>query len=86
MFSGNHYVDFGVLDGELCAYLWGCPGEGRIFLKALEEYAGNNNLKLTVPTVLSDRLVKILSDNGYSPKEVPYLGDICEVWRKDESY
>jgi len=84
MSSGNHYVDFGVLDGELCAYLWGCPREGRMFLKALEEYAKRENLKLTVPTVLSPRLERILMDNGYSMKEVPYLGDICEVWSKDE--
>jgi len=82
MFSGNHYVDFGVLDGELCAYLWGCPREGRVFLKALEEYAERKGLKLTVPTVLSVKLAKILTDNGYKPKEELYFGDICEVWSK----
>lgn len=82
MFSGNHYVDFGVLDGELCAYLWGCPGEGRVFLKALEKYAKEKGLKVTVPIVLSVRLKKILGDNGYTMKKELYLGDICEIWSK----
>ena len=83
IFKGKHYVDFGILDGEISAYIWGCPHEGRIFLKALEQYAKKNNLKLTIPTVLSPRLEHILEDNGYTKKEVPYLGDICELWSKD---
>ena len=81
--KGKHYVDFGILDGEMAAYVWGCPGEGRIFLQALEGYAEINNLKLVVPTVLSPRLEHILKDNGYTKKEVPYMGDVCELWSKD---
>lgn len=79
----NGHVDFAILDGELCAHTWNCPTEGREFLKELEEHAKKNNLKLTIPTVLSSKLQYILECNGYIMKEVPYMGDICELWSKD---
>ena len=81
--KGENYVDFGILDGEMAAYMWECPGEGRIFLKALEEEAQKRKLKLTIPTVLNPKLEKILVDNGYTMKEVPYMDDMCELWSKD---
>lgn len=83
MRSEKGRVDFGIMNGELCAYTWNCRGEGRLFLKELEKCAEERNLKLTVPTVLSYRLRRILEENGYSMKEVPYLDDICELWSKD---
>jgi hypothetical protein len=83
MRSEKGRVEFGILNGELCAYSWNCRGEGRVFLKELERYAEKHDLKLTVPTVLSHRLQKILEENGYSMKEVPYLNDVCELWSKD---
>lgn len=83
MKANDNYVDFATFDGELCAHTWQCPGQGREFLKALEEYAKNVKLKLTIPTVLNIRLEKILRDNGYTMKEVPYMDDMCELWSKD---
>jgi hypothetical protein len=82
MRSEKGCVYFGITNGELCAYTWNCRGEGRLFLKELERYAEKHNLKLTVPTVLSYRLQRILEENGYSMNEVPYLDDICELWSK----
>lgn len=81
--SDGGHVDFGVLDGELCAYTWMCPKEGRAFLKTLETYSNKRKLKLTIPTVLNGALEKILRDNGYTMKEVPYMDDVCELWSKD---
>ena len=46
MSKGDNFVDFGVFSGEMAAYMWECPGEGRVFLKALEEYANEKKLKL----------------------------------------
>ena len=81
--KGNNYVDFGVFNSEIAAYTWDCPGEGRIFLEALEEYAAKEGLTLTIPTVLNPKLESILKDNGYTMKEVPYLDDVCELWSKN---
>ncbi len=80
------YVDFAILDGELCAHTWECPGEGRRFLKALEEHAKKNGLKLTIPTVLNPKLKHILKDTGYEMKKVwdEYMGEYCELWSKDK--
>jgi hypothetical protein len=61
----------------------GLSQEGRIFLKALEEHAIKEGLQLTIPTVLNPKLEKILIDNGYMMKEVPYLESVCELWSKD---
>lgn len=81
--KGENFVDFGIMDGEMAAYMWECPMEGRVFLKALEEQAQIRKLKLTIPTILNPRLEKILRDNGYTMKEVPYMDDVCELWSKD---
>jgi hypothetical protein len=81
--KGEGFVDFGVMDGEMAAYVWECPGEGRVFLNALEEQAKIRRLKLTIPTILNPRLEKILADNGYTMKEVPYMDDVCDLWSKD---
>jgi len=81
--KGNNYVDFGILCAEMSAYTWECPGEGRIFLKVLEEHAVKKGLKLTIPTVLNPKLEKILEDNGYTMKKEPYLEDVYELWSKD---
>lgn len=83
MSAKDNYVDFATLGDELCAHTWQCPGQGREFLKALEEYAKNVQLKLTIPTVLNIKLEYILRDNGYTMKEVPYMNDVCELWSKD---
>lgn len=80
--KGESRVDFSVLDDEMSAYMWYCPGEGRLFLKALEEQAQIRKLKLTIPTILNPKLEKILVDNGYTMKEVPYMDDVCELWSK----
>lgn len=83
--SMTGYVDFAILDGELCAHTWQCPGEGRRFLKALEEHAGKNKLKLTIPTVLNPALEHILKDNGYAMMTVwdKYMNEDCELWSKE---
>lgn len=81
--KGENFVDFGVMDGEMAAYMWECPGEGRVFLKALEDQAQVRKLKLTIPTILNTRLEAILRDSGYTMKEVPYMGDVVELWSKD---
>lgn len=81
--KGENFVDFGVMEHEMAAYMWECPGEGRVFLKALEEHSRERKLKLTIPTVLNKKLEVILVDNGYTMKEVPYMDDICELWSKD---
>ena len=86
MMSDKRYVDFAISDGELSAYIWQVEGQELEFLKELEHYAENHNLKLTIPNVLSLRLQKILEDNGYSMKEVPYMGDVIELWSKDKSW
>lgn len=78
----NNYVDFGVSNGEIAAYTWDCPEEGRVFLEALEEYATKEGLNLTIPTVLNPKLESILKYNGYTMKEVPYLDGMCELWSK----
>jgi len=83
MSKGESFVDFGVMNGEMAAYNWDRPGEGRIFLKALEDYAKEKKLKLVVPTVLNKKLEAILIDNGYTMKEVPYMDDVCELWSKE---
>ena len=80
--KGDNFVDFGVMDGELAAYMWECPGEGRVFLKELEKYAERNYLKLVIPTVLNPKLEDILRDNGYMMKEVPFMDDVVELWAK----
>ena len=77
------FVDFGVINGEMAAYMWECPGKGREFLTALEIYSKDAKLKLTIPTVLNIRLEKILRDNGYTMKEVPYMDDVFKLWSKD---
>ena len=68
MMSEKRHVDFAILDGELCAHTWQAEGEGRSFLKELEQYASSHNLKLTIPTVLNPRLQTILEQNGYTMK------------------
>jgi hypothetical protein len=80
--KGDNFVDFGVFDSEMAAYMWECPGEGRVFLKALEKHAQKNKLKLTIPTILNPKLEVILRENGYTMKEVPYMDDVCELWAK----
>lgn len=82
MSSDNGYVDFSILSDEICAHTWHCPGEGRIFLLELEKYADELKLKLTISTVLNQKLRKILIDNGYSIKYVPYMNDVYELWEK----
>jgi len=82
MSSDNGYVDFSILSDEICAHTWHCPGEGRTFLRELEKYADDLKLKLTISTVLSPKLRKILIDNGYSIKYVPYMDDVYELWEK----
>jgi len=82
MMSEHGYVDFAILDNELCAHTWFCPSEGRLFLKELELEATKRKLRLTVPTVLSLRLEHILKDNGYTMKKSPYFDDIVELWSK----
>ena len=83
MSTNDGYVEFATLDGEMCAHTWQCPGEGREFLKALEKYADSRKMKLTIPTVLNIRLEKIIKDNGYTMKVVPYMHDVCELWSKE---
>lgn len=78
---GGH-VDFSIVDGEMCAYGWECPGDGRVFLAELEKHAAENKLRLTIPTVLNPALEKILRDNGYTMGKVPCQDDMCELWRK----
>ena len=82
MSKGRNWVDFGIFNGEMNAYTWQCPSEGRVFLKALEVYAKQHKLKLAIPTVLSSSLIYILKDNGYTMKEVPYMDDVVELWMK----
>lgn len=82
MSSDNGYVDFSIMSSEICAHTWHCPGEGRIFLRELEKYADDLKLKLTISTVLSPKLRKILIDNGYSIKYVPYMDDVYGLWKK----
>jgi len=82
MSSDSGYVDFSILNHEICAHTWHCPGEGRIFLLELEKYADDLKLKLTISTVLNQKLRKILIDSGYSIKYVPYMGDVYELWEK----
>ena len=82
MSSDNGYVDFSILSDEICAHTWHCPGEGRTFLRELEKYADDLKLKLTISTVLNQKLRKILIDNGYSIKYVPYMDDVYELWEK----
>lgn len=79
------YVAFGIMNGEMSAYEWNCPFQGRKFLKRLENYAIENNLRLTIPTVLNPKLRNILMDNGYTTKEVPYMDDVVELWSKDKN-
>ncbi len=76
------YVDFAILEQEMCAYMWDCEGNGAFFLSELERYASNRGYQLTIPTVLNKRLVTILEGSGYTMKEVPNNGDICELWSK----
>ena len=83
MTKGRNWVDFSILGGKLAVYMWECPSEGKVFLKALEKYAKKNKLKLIIPTVLNMHLEKILEDNGYTMKEVTYRDDVCELWTKD---
>ncbi len=82
--SETGYVDFAILDGELCAHTWQCPKEGRLFLKALEDHAEKKGLKLTIPTVLSPKLLHILKTSGYIKEMVwvDYMDDWCELWSK----
>lgn len=82
MWSDNGYVDFSILKDQICAHTWHCPGEGRIFLMKLEKYADYLKLKLTISTVLNPKLRKILEENGYSIRYVPYMDDVCELWEK----
>ena len=82
MLSDNGYVDFSILNNEICAHSWHCPGEGHIFLMELEKCADSLKLKLTISTVLNPKLRKILIDNGYSIKYVPYMDDVIELWEK----
>ena len=82
MSSDKGYVDFSILDNEICAHTWRCPGEGRIFLRELEKYDDILGLKLTIPTVLNPKLRKILTDNRYSTKLAKYMGDKYELWEK----
>lgn len=78
----NGYVDFSILRDEMCAHTWACPGEGKTFLKELEAYSYKLKLRLTIPTVLNPKLEKILKDNNYTMREVPYMDDILELWSK----
>jgi hypothetical protein len=82
----NGVVQFATLEDEMCAHTWQCPTEGRAFLNALEQHAKNIKKELTIPTVINPKLVKILLDNNYYPKnENVYFGEcmeVCETWRK----
>lgn len=83
--SETGYVDFAILDGELCAHTWQCPKEGRRFLQALEKHAAKNQLKLTIPTVLNPALAHILKTSNYKKSKVwdYYVSDWCELWSKE---
>lgn len=80
--KSDAFVDFSIFDGELNAYSWVCPGEGRLFLKAIENHAITNNLKLIIPRVINTRLQNILVDNGYTMKSISYRDDTISVWSK----
>ncbi len=84
--SKTGYVDFAILDGELCAHTWQCPKEGRRFLKVLEEHAEKKGLKFTIPTVLNPKLMHILKTSGYKKGMVwvDYMDDFCELWSKEK--
>ena len=82
MLSNNGYVDFSLLKDGVCAHTWHCPGEGRIFLRALEKYADEIGTKVIVPTVLNAKLRNILIENGYSKKYIRYMDDAIELWEK----
>ena len=84
MVSKIGYVDFGVFDNEMCAYMWQCPREGYKFLQELETHATKINKKLTISTILSPALKNILKTSGYVMKQVDYMGDKCEIWYKDD--
>jgi hypothetical protein len=74
---------------EFCAHTWHCPGEGRLFLKALEKYTQKKNFKLIISTVLNPRLATILKDNNYTSKVIqidlaPFmLNEPLEIYTKD---
>ena len=83
MTYGDKYAGFGVMFHEMAAYMWECPGEGRLFLKELEKHAEKLKVKLVIPTVLNLKLERILKEEGYTMKEVLYMDDICELWTKE---
>lgn len=82
--SATGYVDFATFKDELCAHTWQCPGEGRLFLKALEEHAKKLKLTLTIPNVLNPALKHILESSGYSPTAIydENFDQEIELWSK----
>lgn len=82
--SVTGYVDFAILEGELCAHTWQCPKEGREFLQALENLAEKAGLRFVVPNVLNPALQHILITSGYLPTKAwdNYMKKECGVWAK----
>ena len=64
--SGNK-LDFAI-DDFLWLHSWHCPGEGKLFLDFFENFSVKYNLKIRVPTIVSQKLEKILEDRGYEKK------------------
>lgn len=69
----------------MCAYDWNCPGEGKIFLKELENYARDKRYRFIISNVVSGALEKILRDAGYREyyaKISDLDGDIIQSFEK----
>lgn len=70
---------------ELYANVWDCYGEGKRFLKELENYVDMKGLKLIVPNVINPALENILRKAGYEEYYVEISkndGDTIQCFRR----
>lgn len=79
-------VHFAILGEEMCAIDFSCPGEGKIFLKELEKYADENNLKLYISNVINPKLETILKKAGYIDFYIrdEFVDDTIQCWKKEK--
>ena len=83
--SDHGFVEFAETDDKICAHTWWCSGEGRAFLKQLEDVADEKKKILEIPNVVNGALLKILKDNNYKKDCVPFapdqgIMDLVDVW------
>jgi len=71
-------------DKKLIAHTWLCEGEGKQFLKYLEDYAKAHNLRFQICNIMSDRMLNFVKNNGFKShfEFIEEVGEHCDFWER----